>query len=337
MHPLVPYIINKECKFRLCPATALVTAMGLRINLSCIIMRPHMPGPIAISFSCGHIMIPFEIMPRILAMLQDTAPEELRIETIQNSKMLDIRNINMSWDTVFEGESHHLLPWDDSAKRFIGDGHKTYDDDLLHATDIIPGTPLRNKKIRPPLPHDQLDIAVRTLLPASQRLSLVPRDGHCLFRALALCFGLGQSHVQLRGELVEFVAKNWHGEELEFAEWTSIANPGDTTADFYKVRMLPPSRQWGDYSEIEAAAAIYQHHIVILEYIADENRLHPILVEVPGKEDEEAPTIHLARVGQNHFHAGIPIAVHWPNAHPFTCPAYHSHALPISNYSSRRA
>jgi hypothetical protein len=72
--------------------------------------------------------------------------------------------------------------------------------------------------------------------------------------------------------------------------------------------MLPPSRDWGDYSEIVAAASIYQHHIMILEYIADENQIAQILVKVPGKEDKEAPTIHLARVGQNHFHAGMPVA-----------------------------
>jgi hypothetical protein len=317
----------KECKLRLCRATALVIAMGLRINLSCIVMRPHMPGPIVKPFACGHIMVPFEVMPLVLAMLQDTLPEELRTETIQNSKILHIRTINMSWDTLGQ------LPWDDSAKRFIGDEDSTTDDALLHDTHPISGMTLRNQKNLPLHPHDLLDNALRTLLPASQCLSLVPRDGHCLFRALARCFGLGLSHVQLRSELVEFVAANWHGDELEFADWIQIANPGDTTANAYKARMLPPSRAWSDYSEIVAAASIYQHHIMILEYIAAENRIQPIFVEVPGKEDEEAPTIHLARVGQSHYHAGNPVAVHSRNAHPKSCPPYHLHALPTSTNS----
>jgi threonyl-tRNA synthetase len=76
---------------------------------------------------------------------------------------------------------------------------------------------------------------------------------------------------------------------------------------------------------------------MILEYIADENRIQPILVEVPGKEDEHTPTIHLARVGQNHYHAGIPVALHSRNAHPASCSPYHSHALPIATNSSGRA
>jgi hypothetical protein len=135
---------------------------------------------------------------------------------------------------------------------------------------------------------------------------------------------------------VEFVAANWHGDEVEFGDWVQIANPGDTTANAYKARMLPPSRDWGDYPELVAAASIYQHHIMILEYIADENRIQPILVEVPGKEDEEAPTIHLARVGRNHYHAGIPVALHSRNALPEYSPSYHSHALPIATNSSGR-
>jgi hypothetical protein len=259
------HVHPKECKLRLCPATALVTAMGLRINLSCIVMRPHSPGPIVKPFACGHIMVPFEVMPLVLAMLQDTLPEELRQETIQNSKILHTRTINMSWDTM------GLLPWDDSSKRFIGDEDSSSDDDLLHETHPVSSMTLRNQKKLPLQPHDLLDNAVRTLLPACQWLSLVPRDGHCLFRALARCFGLGLSHVQIRCELVEFVAANWHGDEVEFGDWVQIANPGDTTANAYKARMLPPSRDWGDYSELVAAASIYQHHIMILEYIADEN------------------------------------------------------------------
>jgi hypothetical protein len=76
---------------------------------------------------------------------------------------------------------------------------------------------------------------------------------------------------------------------------------------------------------------------MILKYIADENRIQPILVEVPGKEDEEAPTIHLARVGRNHYHAGIPVALHSRNALPEYSSSYHSHALPIATNSSGRA
>jgi hypothetical protein len=84
-------------------------------------------------------------------------------------------------------------------------------------------------------------------------------------------------------------------------------------------------------NELVTAAILYQHHIQVLELVDTEQPLSSMKIEVPGLLDDEAPTIHIVRVGQSHYHAGVK-----PTAHYFFTKYLSRMMLPLHSYSSYR-
>jgi hypothetical protein len=131
-----------------------------------------------------------------------------------------------------------------------------------------------------------------------------------MFRALAHCLGGCISHGEVRRDLVAHVVTFWNSKENEFGEFVRIAH-ADETVETYKKRMLGCEKDWGDNPELVAAAVLYQHHIQVLELVDPELPLSSMKIELPGLLEDEAPTIHIVRVDQNHYHAGLKSTAHF--------------------------
>jgi hypothetical protein len=153
--------------------------------------------------------------------------------------------------------------------------------------------------------HEELlDAGARALLPPAHRLVSVPRDGHCMFRALAICLShLATNHHAIRKTIITHILGNWENSVVSYAEWIRYEHPNETPVT-YKRRMLGRSKDWGDHPELVAAAEHYGHHVVVLEYAQDATSFREIIVHIPKVEFQNAPRIILIRVGRNHYHAG---------------------------------
>ena len=167
-------------------------------------------------------------------------------------------------------------------------------------------TQLRNGKILPATAeesrNEQLDNAALSLLYADKRLVFVPRDGNCMFNALAICYGGIISPATIRQEAVAYVIAHWDDPEFPFGEFVRNMHP-EETRDTYTRRLLPPGKDWGDYPELVGAANKYRHHLYILDLDSSATWLQPHYIEA---EDllGTATTHYVVRVGDNHYHAG---------------------------------
>ena len=124
------------------------------------------------------------------------------------------------------------------------------------------------------------------------------------------------SHWELRKEIVEFVVSHWQDPDPDFASLVRVQHATETV-ETYRERMLGKKKDWGAYPEILAAARMLCKHVVIFSYNPDLN------IDENYDEDVEmvngltslfissgqtrklkvADTLHLLRIGDNHFHA----------------------------------
>ncbi len=167
---------------------------------------------------------------------------------------------------------------------------------------------LRKKKLHRPkeaLSNDDInDAAARSLLPPDLDMSFVPRDGNCMFHALARSVpSTGLTHVLVRERIVEHVLNNWNDHTISYKVWICNTHKNETP-ETYKLRMLGRCKDWGDYPELVAAASIFQMKIAVLEYVEDATDLACTTIDASGLTNDEAPRIFLIRVGLNHYHAG---------------------------------
>jgi hypothetical protein len=294
-------------------ALPLVVTLGLRLNMSAIVLRPHEAAPISTLFEFRTHILTYDIVLIIIDMLHGPMDDILRSDTLLNSRTLEYRFANLGWNP----EDGYLI-WDDATDDFKFTNVKNTETteeskivlgEIKDSQQYIRGMTMRNRKELPLTDPDTQGKAVRSLLDPSLRLLLVPRDGNCMFRALAHCLGGCISHGVVRRDLVAHVVTFWNSNENEFGEFVRIAH-ADETVETYKKRLLGRGKDWGDYPELVAAAILYQHHIQVLELVDTEQPLSSMKIEVPGLLDDEAPTIHIVRVGQNHYHAGIKPTAH---------------------------
>ena len=168
-------------------------------------------------------------------------------------------------------------------------------------------TQLRNGKIVPAsaqeCANERLDNAAMSLLHADKRLVLVPRDGNCMFNALAICYGGLISSAAIRQEAVNYVVAHWKDPEFPFCTFVQGQHP-DETIESYTRRLLGPGKDWGDYPELVAAANVYRHHLYILDLELNATNLRAHYVEAEGLKASAARTHFVVRVGDNHYHAG---------------------------------
>ena len=168
-------------------------------------------------------------------------------------------------------------------------------------------TQLRNGKIVPASAQDcaneRLDNAAMCLLHADKRLVLVPRDGNCMFSALAICYGGLISSSAIRQEAVNYVVAHWKDPDFPFCTFVQGQHP-DETIESYTRRLLGPGKDWGDYPELVAAANVYRHHLYILDLELNATNLRAHYVEAEGLKASAARTYFVVRVGDNHYHAG---------------------------------
>jgi hypothetical protein len=90
---------------------------------------------------------------------------------------------------------------------------------------------------------------------------------------------------------------------VPYGQWIGHVYRNETTKT-YTHRMEGPKKDYGDYPELVAAAELFQHHVVVLEYVTDSTCFHEIIVDIPGVDFEKGPKIIMIRVGGNHYHAG---------------------------------
>ena len=294
-------------------ALPLVVTLGLRLNMSAIVIQPNEAAPFSTIFQFRTHILTYDIVLIIIDMLHGTMDDTLRSDTLLNCRTLVYRFAYLECNPddedlicddatdEFKFKNVQNTETTEESKRVLGE----IKDNQQH----IRGMTMRNRKELHLTDPDTLDKAVRSLLDPSLRLLLVPRDGNCMFRALAHCLGGCISHGEVRRDLVTHVVTFWNSNENEFGEFVRIAH-ADETVETYKKRMLGRGKDWGDYPELVAAAVLYQHHIQVLELVDTEQPLSSITIEVPGLLDDEAPTIHIVRVGQNHYHAGIKPTAH---------------------------
>ena len=129
----------------------------------------------------------------------------------------------------------------------------------------------------PPSPGATTDAAAKTLLPPTHRLIHVPRDGHCLFRALGICMPqLASDHQMIRSAIVSHITSHWENTVVPYGLWIRHVYPNETTKT-YTHRMEGRRKDYGDYPELVAAADLFQHHVVVLEYVTDSTCFHEII------------------------------------------------------------
>ncbi len=72
--------------------------------------------------------------------------------------------------------------------------------------------------------------------------------------------------------------------------------------------MLGPEKCRDNFPELSAAAAILRRHIEIFEYVPGQTSLKWEEIVAPGYVTINGPNLHLVRIGDDHFHVGIPKA-----------------------------
>jgi hypothetical protein len=168
-------------------------------------------------------------------------------------------------------------------------------------------TQLRNGKILPATAaeceNERLDNAAMSLLHADKKLVLVPRDGNCMFNALAICYGGLISPAAIRQEAVNYVVTHWENPEFPCCDFVRGQHPDEST-ESYTRRLLGSAKDWGDYPELVAAANVYRHHLYILDLERNATNLRAHWVEAEGLDGSNARAHFVVRVGDNHYHAG---------------------------------
>ena len=296
-------------------AIALLVSLGLRLNMSAIVMRPHLDCPLSKEISCGKHLLTFDVVLLIIALLHGDLCQNLRADMEVNSRILQVRFDNIGWDP-----QQGYQKWDDGMKQYVtihvaqpkSSDDSAKDTALSHTSgtngtreqEMFSGMTMRNCKQLPMAEPEAQDKAVRSMLDASLKLRVVTRDGNCMFRALAYCYGrLGWTHATIRKDVVDHVVSNWNSSQQPFGEYVRVEHP-DETSTTYHARMLGRGKDWGDYPELVAAAMIYQRHINVLQLEDREGQLSSMTIEIPGVSLDEAPTVVIVRVGHNHYHAG---------------------------------
>ena len=172
-------------------------------------------------------------------------------------------------------------------------------------------TQLRNGKILAATAeesrNEQLDNVALSLLHADKTLVFVPRDGNCMFNALAICYGGATSPAAIRQAAVTYVVGHWDDPEFPFGEFVRNVHPNETT-DTYTHRLGGPGKDWGDYPELVAAANVYRHHLYILDLDPDATTLNTHYIEAEDLQ-ANATTHFVVRVGDNHYHAGAELII----------------------------
>jgi hypothetical protein len=134
---------------------------------------------------------------------------------------------------------------------------------------------------------------------------LVPRDGHCMFRAIGLGLLHSQdcTHDEIRQKIINHFTSKWDNKDVPYAEWIRHVHANETQETYVR-RMFGTKKDWGDHPELVVAAELFQHHVVVYEYVHDVPSLTETFINIPGVESEQAPKIMVIRVGKNHYHAG---------------------------------
>jgi hypothetical protein len=148
--------------------------------------------------------------------------------------------------------------------------------------------------------EDQVDAYVSSRLPEGFTLLRIYRDQSNMFRALArLHYGAGNRHMQLRKEIVDYVASNY--DDL------SVFMPGETKAT-YMARMLNTKKvENGSGFELMVAVKLLQRQITVLGF-KDTTSLQPMTstpLLLHGHEPDESKTLYLVYVDEKHYHAGF--------------------------------
>jgi hypothetical protein len=91
-------------------ALALVVTLGLRLNMSAIVLRPHEAAPISTLFQFGTHILTYDIVLIILDMLHGPMDDTLRFDTLLNSRTLEYRFANLGWNP----DDGYLI-WDDAS------------------------------------------------------------------------------------------------------------------------------------------------------------------------------------------------------------------------------
>ena len=171
---------------------------------------------------------------------------------------------------------------------------------------------LNLKKSRMARKSTATDATAASLLPTTLDMVTVPRDGNCMFHALAISVAsFALTHEDIREKIVAHIIRNWNNNTTMYCEWIQAKYPSQT-AETYKNRMLGKLKDWGDEPELVAAASIFETTIEILEYIDGAAALTSTIIDCPGTAPQEVPGIRLLRVGRNHYHAGILYCVAQP-------------------------
>ena len=292
--------------------TPFIVALGITMNARAIIMRnnrSHIPA-------LGNL--PSSIIVKLIELLDDKHDENLRREIHENGLNLLVRynHLHDLQGTPFcnaikereyaiiksfysrDGNCHKI-----NSKVPLAVDKSEYDHPqempILQALHLM--RPRRQCTISL---EERLDTGARALLPPTYRFVSVPRDGHCMFRALAICLShLATDHHTIRKTIINHVLCNWGNLVVPYGEWIQHEHPNETPVT-YKHRMLGRSQDWGDHPELVAATEHYGHHIVVFEYAQDIASFREVVVLIPGVELQNAPRIMLIRVGHNHYHAG---------------------------------
>ena len=114
---------------------------------------------------------------------------------------------------------------------------------------------------------------------------------------------LASNHQMIRSAIVSHITSHWEDTVVPYGQWIGHVYRNETTKT-YTHRMEGPKKDYGDYPELVAAAELFQHHVVVLEYVTDSTCFHEIIVDIPGVDFEKGPKIIMIRVGGNHYHAG---------------------------------
>ena len=137
-------------------------------------------------------------------------------------------------------------------------------------------------------------LATRLLRDIGLHMTVIERDGHCLFSAVAMLVQQKMTRDELRVKAVAFVLEHFE----EFRINLSIREPYPyNTRDEYKKGL---EQDQGDQTEIIALGHITQKTIRIHELNENQGKIQSFYASEPKDSNG---VIHLIRVGRNHFHA----------------------------------
>jgi hypothetical protein len=164
----------------------------------------------------------------------------------------------------------------------------------------------QNPEDRAQQERNRVDAVASRLLSPAFTMTPIERDGHCLFGSIAQgAYGDRFRKTELRQLVVQLATA--HG-AAHFNACKQTWGIDDATPEAYRQRLLE-NNDWGDTPEIMALAHILQRSITV-HVINDEPEKESIRAEhYPNSSDK--PTIHIAYVGKNHYHAAT---VNPPNA-----------------------